>query len=69
MKLNLGTVSTGIAGAVAGAVAGNTGMVVMNADQVAAMPWWGVLISNVLYAGIGFATVYFAPANKQNVEG
>jgi predicted P-loop ATPase/GTPase len=51
MKLNLGTVSTGIAGAVAGAVAGNTGMVVMNADQVAAMPWWGVLISNVLYAG------------------
>lgn len=64
MRIQLGTVSKGIAGAVAGAVAGNTGMVVMSTDQVAAMPWWGVLISNVVYAGIGFATVYFAPANK-----
>lgn len=63
MRIQLGPISKGIAGAVAGAVASNTGMVVMSADQVASMPWWGVLISNVVYAGLGFLTVYFAPAN------
>ena len=61
--MNIGNVSKGIAGAVAGMVTGNTGMVVMTADQIASMPWWGVLIANVIYAGIGFATVYFAPKN------
>lgn len=65
MKIQLGPISKGIAGAVAGAVAGSTGMIAMSPEQVASMPWYGVLIANGLYAGIGFLTVYLAPANSE----
>ncbi len=64
MKIAFGPVSKAVAGAVSGMVLG-TGTLAMTAEQSAAMPWWGVLLANVVYAGIGFATVYFAPANKQ----
>ena len=63
--MKLGTVSKGVAGAVAGMVSGNVGMIAMTAEQTAAMPWWGVIVANVVYAGIGFATVYFAPKNAE----
>lgn len=58
-------ISKGIAGAVGGMLAGNTGMVAMTADQVASMPWWGVLVANATYAAIGFAVTYFAPKNAE----
>lgn len=61
--MNIRSVSKGVAGAVAGMVSGNAGMIAMSAEQLAQMPWWGVLIANVTYAAIGFATVYFAPRN------
>lgn len=66
IKERLGPIIKGVAGAVGGAVAGNTGMIVMTAEQAASLPWYAILISNVVYMGIGFATVYFAPANKDN---
>ena len=62
-NIPFGKVSKGIAGAVAGMVTGNTGMIAMNAEQSSSMPWWGVLIANAVYAGIGFGTVYWAKAN------
>jgi len=61
--MKFGPVSKAIAGSVAGMISGNVGIITMSADQSASMPWWGVLISNVVYAAIGFATVYFAPRN------
>lgn len=57
-------VSKGVAGAVAGMVTGNGGMIAFTPEQLASMPWYAILISNVVYAGIGFATVYYSPANK-----
>ena len=63
MKIRFGKVSKGIAGAVAGMVTGNTGTIAMTPDQIASMPWWGVLVANVVYAAIGFGLVYLAPAN------
>ena len=62
--MNIRTVSKGVAGAVAGAMIGNGTMIAMTAEQAAATPWWGVIVANVVYAAIGFATVYFAPANR-----
>ncbi|WP_185982648.1 hypothetical protein [Aureimonas mangrovi] len=61
--MNIGTVSKGIAGAIAGMMTGNVGMIAMTTEQTAAMPWWGVIVANATYAAIGFLAVYIAPRN------
>lgn len=56
-------VAKAIAGAAATAAGGmGTAWVVVppNVD----MPWWGYLIAGIVNAGLGFAFVYFAPANR-----
>lgn len=66
MNFNLGPVSKAVAGGLAATVATNIGVgaMTMNEAQQAAMPWWGVLLCNVVYFGIGYGITYLAPANK-----
>lgn len=57
-----GPISKAIAGGVAGAITGvGTAFVVIPATVV--MPWYGYVLVGVINAGLGFATVYFAPKN------
>lgn len=60
---DLRTITKAIAGATAGAMGGvGTALITVPPDVV--MPFWGYILVGVLNAAIGFAGVYFAPANR-----
>ena len=61
--MDLRTISKAIAGGIAGAAIGNGTMIAMTAEQASAMPWWGVILANVVYIGVGYGLVYLAPRN------
>lgn len=58
--MNLQAISKSIAGALAAGVTGVGATAIMVPDN---SPWYAYIIVGVVNAGIGFATVYFAPKN------
>lgn len=62
--MNISGVSKAIAGALVTGVAA-TGTAVIAVPESVQTPWWGYLLIGVVNAAIGYAGVYFAPANRK----
>ena len=61
--MDFAKVSKAIAGAVA-AGATTPGMMAVTIPADVSAPWWGYVLASVVSAVIGYAGVYFAPANR-----